>query len=1808
MAPGRRQRVKTKLKRSEYEQDAEGVTNYHGTWGHDDDGDDMDGPGTQNHWDASKTFYGGQEDHDDIIMGSGIDAHYEQDFDDQESVELEMKDTSSVSAGEEFDPRDYAHHEQDFDDHENDLDGREGVEFEMQDTSSVSAGEEFDPRDYAHHDQDSDDESSLERRWDDQESDLDGRRSDFDSQEGVELEMQDTSHHEQDFDDQESVELEMQDTSSVSVGEEFDPRDYAHHERHWDDQESVELEMPGDTIMGFSIDTQNYDDYEQPGQDWLDNQERIDDEGDIVGNEREELRSAQRTHSDMSLDCEGPDGNSVRSRFMPHWQEETATTSIQPEVYLDRKSGLELSCYAGKTGRRIAPAAVPKSACFTIRTNPSCSAATPGSPTTKPCSAPSETGSAAATLGSPTAKPYSASSATGGGFHRINARLLRRPLTTVVPSSLLQNREVFPPIDLRSLQFSGPVMSFSWLIFHVVLAGLLIKPNTLPLEQREWLAMICDAEKVDLGPPRPCTSADRWVVLEKQNDEGFTTEDNTSPPRAESRGNPIDLLTTNAGGPTRSIVYAPDDVSRTKSAHCGIRIDLLATNAGGPTRSIVYAPDDVLPCGPSRRAVVRQTTSPCFRLLSSSQASLVDILIFWNFAGSRTSGNGQLLTYFLILDLTAFLQQEERNGFDPTLKEGLTRCRPRVFLVIQGQSLVLLVGSEPPALRSREYRTLLGEQGDNRLGAQSVLLTTFCLADQVGALWCNPIDLLTTNAGGPTRSIVYAPDDVSRTKLAHCGIRIDLLATNAGGPTRSIVYAPDDVLSCGPSRRAVLVLLTTFCLADQVGALWQSRRSVETRARQPTRGIVSDFFVRPKLIFYYSGASGLHSLWVQNFAGSRTSGNGQLLTYFLILAGRERNGFNLTLKEGLTRCRPVSWPDLMSARVLLFRASRLHSLWVQNFAGSRTSGNGHAHPRRRFPQSLTPFFLAFVLAPTVFTHDTANAGFVIVDSHCMRVGVAEQQKNIIERGNKLRRKLLTRMDAQALDDLRHELLIRTYLYKDRFARGVKANTRRSRRSKKESAVGGSLSSGTKGTGGAGEAAQENGMGEHPAAVGDGGRAGNAARAVADPECKKWLMKKGPEARRNAKKAGEEARLAKDEFISMERAAMGVLPEEEEYLAALPEEKRCGGGRAAGPAKTPSAVASARPPRVVKRRCTADSDSRPCSFSTESRAPQRLGPSARTSLRPSCTPVNAPAPVRAASAAAHRLPPLPPLRPTRARAVTPKPEREHLPPTVPHPHHRPVRPHGFEGRGGWGGWLRCGRAGTSSRTPRGVQRVRGMVEGRAGVPKRLRVGLHRGQRARGWSMTEAKTDVIPNAGIRDSRGAAGGRGLHPGRAGSAPRGAEGGGMVEVRAGGDFIPNAAFWLRGVRGIVGRGHPERGRSGFERRRWRDIEGAGGRSQTPAVGLRRAQKARGWPMTKVKTDVIQNAGFGIRKAQQAGGRRGRNGQGMPQEHGRVDVGGVRWSVVPLRPLALGLGTSFLLDFVPFRLRARCTLTMPKAQQEPGRRERRRRRELAAITRIRDPIEQCLAHIATPRHKDHGGELYTVFRIERVFCERLQLEIDKLEVKTGYSMTHSAASSSTVKIVRGSNLYGVTKRLVHLTLRARGAAIAPYPCPGCGVKHREFYLDAAAGGIDGVCEVIEFWLGALGQAIDRVNKRTQSVCITNGRGRFEIMTMLINASDTVMGFLYRQHAGFYQYGSYMDYDGQNFGTRSERLKIPPFDGSLHIAGLSFAPLEMRTRKDEIRAALMKRGKRFQTMRGQCHGEYTGVAIEEDEEKDKKFS
>ncbi|KAJ7661436.1 hypothetical protein DFH06DRAFT_1129534 [Mycena polygramma] len=147
---------------------------------------------------------------------------------------------------------------------------------------------------------------------------------------------------------------------------------------------------------------------------------------------------------------------------------------------------------------------------------------------------------------------------------------------------------------------------------------------------------------------------------------------------------------------------------------------------------------------------------------------------------------------------------------------------------------------------------------------------------------------------------------------------------------------------------------------------------------------------------------------------------------------------------------------------------------------------------------------------------------------------------------------------------------------------------------------------------------------------------------------------------------------------------------------------------------------------------------------------------------------------------------------------------------------------------------------------------------------------------------------------------------------------------------------------------------------------------------------------------------------------------------------------------------------------------------------ELRRRKELAAISRIRDPVDQCLAHIATPKYRDHWGKVYTVLRKTRAFDTRLGIWVDVLDLKTGYAVDIQNRQEQYRDVCNGVEFVCIGERLVHLTLRARGGTIKPYPCPGCGVKHREFYLYSAAGGIDGICEIIEFWLGALGQPILR--------------------------------------------------------------------------------------------------------------------------------
>jgi hypothetical protein len=118
---------------------------------------------------------------------------------------------------------------------------------------------------------------------------------------------------------------------------------------------------------------------------------------------------------------------------------------------------------------------------------------------------------------------------------------------------------------------------------------------------------------------------------------------------------------------------------------------------------------------------------------------------------------------------------------------------------------------------------------------------------------------------------------------------------------------------------------------------------------------------------------------------------------------------------------------------------------------------------------------------------------------------------------------------EALDDLRHELLICTHLYKykDRFARGVKANTRCQTKittvEEKNRQSAARYRAARKALVGLGRVLKKTEWESTLLPLAAEDVRGMPRALFQDPERKKWLMKKGPEARRKAKKAGEEAK-------------------------------------------------------------------------------------------------------------------------------------------------------------------------------------------------------------------------------------------------------------------------------------------------------------------------------------------------------------------------------------------------------------------------------------------------------------------------------------------------------------------------------------------------------------------------------------------------------------------------------------------------------------------------------------------------------------
>ncbi|KAJ7228135.1 hypothetical protein B0H12DRAFT_1240341 [Mycena haematopus] len=153
-----------------------------------------------------------------------------------------------------------------------------------------------------------------------------------------------------------------------------------------------------------------------------------------------------------------------------------------------------------------------------------------------------------------------------------------------------------------------------------------------------------------------------------------------------------------------------------------------------------------------------------------------------------------------------------------------------------------------------------------------------------------------------------------------------------------------------------------------------------------------------------------------------------------------------------------------------------------------------------------------------------------------------------------------------------------------------------------------------------------------------------------------------------------------------------------------------------------------------------------------------------------------------------------------------------------------------------------------------------------------------------------------------------------------------------------------------------------------------------------------------------------------------------------------------------------------------------------------KRRNSLARISDKNDQIAAYLRAIDRDEeiYDDQPGEVYSVCRLRDEDGGML------LDIKVGIAQDTSVRQADYNEYCDPVEFSWLVKwkckrpklleRLVHLTFHALGAGLPLdlRTCAGCGVRHREFFAYEAVGGIDGVLRIVEFWLGALGEPIER--------------------------------------------------------------------------------------------------------------------------------
>lgn len=69
----------------------------------------------------------------------------------------------------------------------------------------------------------------------------------------------------------------------------------------------------------------------------------------------------------------------------------------------------------------------------------------------------------------------------------------------------------------------------------------------------------------------------------------------------------------------------------------------------------------------------------------------------------------------------------------------------------------------------------------------------------------------------------------------------------------------------------------------------------------------------------------------------------------------------------------------------------------------------------------------------------------------------------------------------------------------------------------------------------------------------------------------------------------------------------------------------------------------------------------------------------------------------------------------------------------------------------------------------------------------------------------------------------------------------------------------------------------------------------------------------------------------------------------------------------------------------------------------------------------------------------------------------------------------------------------------------------------------------------------------------------------------------------------------YVDYDGSRFGTQKLNVAISAYEGTRPITNLPTHPLEFHQQKDELKAKLVERGSKIESLAGSHYRSYNGV-------------